>query len=555
MTDKDRPSFDTIEVLETWMRARSPLNGQIIAARAALRATPAMLPWLASPNSFRAIMKTRTLNLFRGLQLLTLFGSAPEEATEWGLEQALASAHWAARDTANKLEETARLGRSDSSGSGHDIDLLTRATAAADAVMYALAALIENDMSLAAKAVDSASRGLDNADEFGIEIERDAGYLERRSYRPDLTATQLWLRVPNTLLRRWSLNDLDALFHGIGDDWQVWARWYRARMEGQPIDLTIEREIAAIPGEIWKAGPAKTNAEILRILTEHEEREADTNETEHDSEFLPPRRPSPVQLVVADGVLALDADDARNSARSNGGERVGWEMLRDALDQMLGDRLAANNPLLSELMSARHALGDGFEDYNSLRLGLIGVTLEQMASRADEILLPEDAARFQSILLQQKMLVAQSSDWQDYRQAIEPPIADPVEEQAAAEAGAEIATELIAEHPDVFDPQAAEAIQDAAALVTVEPSPDDPEPVAAPEIRRSWIRIFGEMMRAFAVDVLGEGRKVITKTLGAGAVGIVGAVAAKLTGIADKLPSEYAWLHSLVQHVSNLVGL
>lgn len=369
MTDKDGPSFDTIEELETWMRARPPQTGQIIAARAALRAAPAMLPWLASPNSFRAIMKTRTLNLFRGLQLLTLVGSVPEETTEGELDQALASAHWAARDTANKLEETARLGPSDGSGSGHDSDLLTRATAAADAVMYALAALIENDMSLAAKAVDSASRGLDDAVECGIEIERDAGYLERRSYRPDLTARRLWQKVPDTLLRRWSLNDLDALFNGIGDDWHVWSRWYRARMEGQPIDLTIERQIAAIPDEIWKAGPAKTNAEILRILAKHEERETDTGETEYDSEFLPPRRPSPVRLFVADGVPALDTDDAVNSARSNGGERIGWEMLRDALDQLLGDRLAANNSLLSELLASRHALGDAFERYNPFGLG------------------------------------------------------------------------------------------------------------------------------------------------------------------------------------------
>lgn len=555
MSDARKSRLDTIEDLEAWMRTRPPQNAQIIAARAALRAAPAMLPWLASPNSFRAIMKTRTLNLFRGLQLMTLLASVPERTKDWGLEEALASAHWAARDTANKLDETAKLGRSSDDEEVPEVSLLTRATAAADSVMQALAALIETDVSMAAKAVNSASWCLDNADEFRTEIDRDADHLYREGYRPDLTAKRLWLKLPEAFTRQWDLDDLDTLFLGIGDDWHVWSRWYRARMEGRPIDLTVEREIAAIPEEIWKAGPARTNAEIVRILAEHGEQASDPGATPLDSDVVPPKRPSPMHFVVEDGVLALDTHDHAASISDSSGERIGWEMLRDALDQMLGDRSAANNPLLTELLAARHALGDAFERYNSLRLGLIGVTLEQMASRADEILLPEDAARFQSILLQQRMLVAQSPDWQEYRQAIESPMADPAIEQEAAEDGAEIAQELIEDHPEVFDPAAATAIRDAAALVSFEPSPDDPDPVAAPEIRRSWIRIFGDMIRAFAAEVLGEGRKVVTKTLGAGAVGILGAVTAKLTGIADKLPSEYAWLHTLVQHVSNLVGL
>ncbi len=82
MSDAHKSRFETIEDLEAWMHSRPPQNAQIIAARAALRAAPAMLPWLASPNSFRAIMKTRTLNLFRGLQLMTLLASVPEKTTE-----------------------------------------------------------------------------------------------------------------------------------------------------------------------------------------------------------------------------------------------------------------------------------------------------------------------------------------------------------------------------------------------------------------------------------------------------------------------------------------
>jgi len=555
MASDSAPSFETIEELERWMRSRPRQSGQMLAARAALRAAPAMLPWLAAPNSFRAIMKTRALNLFRGLQLATLLGSVPEEQDQSRLAEALASAHWTARDTANKLDETAKLGRTDSGEEVHEVGLLTRATAAADSVMYTLGALIDDDVSLAAKAVNSASWSLDKSEAFRREIERDAANSEARRYRPDLTSTPLWQKIPEALADKWSLDDLDRLFAGIGDDWHVWSRWYRARMTGRPIDLAVERDIAAIPEEIWKSGPARANAEILRILSEHGRPPETPDADATDADGLPEARPSPLRFRVSDGVLSIEPTVRTGDDTPTPGEQIGWEMLGEAIDQLLGDRAAANNPLLAELEAARRALGETFEAYNPLRLGLIGITLDQLATRADEILLAEDAARFQAILAQQKLLIAQSGTWNAYIGALQTPMSDDRAEQEVAEETADVAREMIDEHPEAFDDASTAAIHDAAKLVEVEPSPDDPDPVAPAETRRSWLRVFGEMIRAFAADVLGEGRKVATKALGAGAVGVLGAVTAKLTGIADKLPSEYAWLHNLVQQVSQLVGL
>ena len=54
-----------------------------------------------------------------------------------------------------------------------------------------------------------------------------------------------------------------------GEDWDVWADWYEARLSGSQINLILEEAILLIPDEIWAAGPKVANAEIRRLMQVH----------------------------------------------------------------------------------------------------------------------------------------------------------------------------------------------------------------------------------------------------------------------------------------------
>ena len=57
--------------------------------------------------------------------------------------------------------------------------------------------------------------------------------------------------------------------------WEVWTDWYEARLAGdaaRPPNEALEVARATIPDEIWKQGPAAVNAEIKRLIEEHDRR-------------------------------------------------------------------------------------------------------------------------------------------------------------------------------------------------------------------------------------------------------------------------------------------
>ena len=548
------PEFDKMDDLVAWLKTRPPHVSQVIASRAALRAAPVMIESFAMRGPHRGILKARALQYFRALQVSLLYGTDPAAAAH--LTERVSALHSALRITAENMAEPARNAGGNIHTLGGGRNMRRRIVAAADAAVHALGTIADDDIAQAAgHATNSAAWALEKHPGVRESITRDATSLdERRRYRSDLNTTRLWHTLPPEEVA--PLDQMRSTLLALEGDWQVWWRWYQDRLDGRPLDLQKEIQIADIPDDIWSAGPARANAEIAWILQDGED--PGTERPVAEAAVAPelPDRPTPISLRSQDGVLSIaPAPEGHSPNNASSASAQGWEMLRDAFDQMLDDRAAANNPLLTELRAARHALGDSFDTFNPLRLGLIGVTLQQMATRVNDILLPEDAARFQSILLQQQMLVAQSPAWREYASAIDPPMADPATEQSAAEDAALIAGEMIDANPDAFTEDAAIAIRDASALVDVEPSPENLDPVAPQEVRRSWLRIFGEMIRAFAADAMGEGRKVATKALGAGAIGMLTAVGAKLTGLADKLPTEYAWLQGLVQHLSGLVGL
>jgi len=59
---------------------------------------------------------------------------------------------------------------------------------------------------------------------------------------------------------------LSEALHAEGENWQVWTDWYEARLEGQPINDSLEFARAAILNEHWVKGPRFINAEIIDLI-------------------------------------------------------------------------------------------------------------------------------------------------------------------------------------------------------------------------------------------------------------------------------------------------
>jgi hypothetical protein len=66
---------------------------------------------------------------------------------------------------------------------------------------------------------------------------------------------------------------LKAALLAANEGWEVWVDWYEARLAGDathPPNEALEIARATIPDEIWQQGPAVVNAEIKRLIGEHE---------------------------------------------------------------------------------------------------------------------------------------------------------------------------------------------------------------------------------------------------------------------------------------------
>ncbi|MEL7469121.1 MAG: hypothetical protein AAFN27_11750, partial [Pseudomonadota bacterium] len=373
-------------------------------------------------------------------------------------------------------------------------------------------------------------------------------------------------KPPDNISRAWTRLRTHLL--GAGDDWHVWVDWYQDRLDGKPANKDLELAKAQIPNEVWEDGPATVNAEIARLIEEYDGTERDEPDDSEiiqevdtaeetsgsDAAFSPPDpQPAPVRLAVKDGVLRLRTPDARQLADV---ARDGWAVLREEIADLTAQLGSQNNDLLPRLMRARNALGDTFEDFNAIRFGLAAMTIEQFAQEADNLgmLMPEQAAPLRGIVLQKNLLLRHAPEWADYVTDLEPEIADAETEQDAAKLAAEIARDIAEQYSNAIAPDTAEALDELAAATEVEPTPDNPDGVASPEDRRSWLRAFSEEMRAFAADIVSEGRKLGVKGIAAGSIAVITSVSAKLLGLADKLPVEYAWLKDLVHYVASLVG-
>jgi len=119
----------------------------------------------------------------------------------------------------------------------------------------------------AADAVGTAAAGTADA-----AATADADLIDAGRSGSELMRFPLWSTpVPDWATEAWE--DLRAALLAADEGWEVWIDWYEARLAGDadhPPYEALEIARATIPEEIWNQGPEVVNAEIKRLIAEHE---------------------------------------------------------------------------------------------------------------------------------------------------------------------------------------------------------------------------------------------------------------------------------------------
>lgn len=186
----------------------------------------------------------------------------------------------------------------------------------------------------------------------------------------------IWLGVSPELIISTSWENLrDALISAEDEDWGVWTDWYEAQLRGDPVDIDLERAKALIPNEIWEQGPKVANAEIRRLINEHEAKKRskaeeqvsphpaiDTSGKLHaiptpgidlpdDSPDLPDllRRQRAVLGTILDGIATMHGNDFRTSpgALNRYNEEIASHGLRLSIGYLDDMRAIARSEYLS----------------------------------------------------------------------------------------------------------------------------------------------------------------------------------------------------------------
>ena len=126
----------------------------------------------------------------------------------------------------------------------------------------------------------------------------DAAVIDSGRSAAELAGAPLWMNgAPRWAAEVW--RDLKSALLAADENWDVWTDWYEARLAGDaahPPNESLEVARATIPEEIWKQGPAVVNAEIKRLIAEHQSLQ---------------QRPAAFQFRVVDDKIDSLPDDAR----------------------------------------------------------------------------------------------------------------------------------------------------------------------------------------------------------------------------------------------------
>jgi hypothetical protein len=156
-------------------------------------------------------------------------------------------------------------------------------------------------------------------------------------------------------------------------------------------------------------------------------------------------------------------------------------------------------------------MGNAFEALEVILLGAHAARLQGLAERADEVLMPEDAAELVALNAQLALFLGQFPEWADYARGIGDGFGTPEAEQKAV-ADSTAAIEQVAEAaPVLIAPDARDGLAELAEAATPEPTADEPAPMAPPIQRRSYLRAVRSALGALSGKAIADVKVGVSK--------------------------------------------
>ena len=275
---------------------------------------------------------------------------------------------------------------------------------------------------------------------------------------------------------------------------------------------------------------------------------------------LPDPLPSPVSFEIRDGAVheaphstPAPPDERRASAES------AWTALKQLLDDLAESSAGRNHPRIGRVLGrCRSALGDEFQQMAIIMLGVHASCVDQIAQRADDILMPEDAANLVAFNAQLGLFLGQFPEWSEYARGIADRFgSDEAEQKAVSDASGAVRA-VREKAPNLLAPDATDALNGLEEDATPETDVDGLGAFAPPDSRRSYLRAnCNWLLKLSNVAIISSQKRIekgITKYLEAMIIGALSAASKWLTALAAGLPAEFGWLIGVVAYLARILG-
>ena len=527
--------------LEEWLKDKSYEVSRVCYMRAGLRAAPRVVRTVD-----RLSVKERgavVLSVFRALAAAWTISAWPKRRTEVTNSAAAATAFSSAAEGPAFGAAFSAVVDADAYASTYtDVGLSIHADVAA-AAAYAVANATDTD--------DIVAYWM--AVEFDIVLleqllaqDGDADEAARRA-ASSLARTPLWQKtVPRVLVNDW--NELRNQLLDADEGWDVWTDWYEARLRAGPTTQALEVARVLIRDADWRHGPVHVNELIAELERKHAPEPSDSPE-------LPKSLPSPVSFEIRDGAVhkvshpsPAPPDERRAAAET------AWRSLKELLADLAESSAGQNNPRIGRVLDhCSAAFGYEFQQLDIVMLGVHASVLEYMAQRADEFLMPADAATVMAFNSQLGLFLGQFPEWSEYARGVAGRFgSDEAERQAVSDASGALRA-IREDSPDLLAPDAVGVLVSLEDDATPVANSDQGESIASLTGRRSFLRGIRNLLLTLsraACRGLEHGVETHVKAM---TLNALAAASTWLISLLTVLTAEFAWLSGVVAYATRIV--
>ncbi|WP_299428669.1 hypothetical protein [uncultured Shimia sp.] len=242
----DDEAFESLEQLEAWLRKQDISAIQAFSARAALRELPALTYF--SDKDAKDMLGVNLILYCLRATLTCGVSSTQSRKTQRAMKAAADASAADARSTVIAAATSSLI---------LDSEAALRATRAARSISHAAATSAAISIRSASNSAISASSNSRLRDANVIAIQGTKAVYSRA----------LWLegKAGSESVRKW----IEFLREPSSSrQWRFWHKWYQSMVEGKPLNWELQRRVALIEDDIWRAGPKAVAQAIHEIEQE-----------------------------------------------------------------------------------------------------------------------------------------------------------------------------------------------------------------------------------------------------------------------------------------------